>query len=137
MNTKVILLVEDNPDDEALTMRALKGSNITNAIVVARDGVEAIAYLFGTGPYAGRDTSDQPAVILLDLKLPKLDGFDVLKQLRADDRTKLLPVVLLTSSNEQRDLIRAMGSALTVTFASRWTSASSPRRLSNLASIGW
>jgi len=99
MEAKVILLVEDNPDDEALTLRALKGNNINNQIVVARDGAEAIAYLFGTGPHAGRDTTQQPALILLDLKLPKLDGFDVLKQLRADDRTKLQPVFILTSSN--------------------------------------
>jgi len=91
MESKVILLVEDNRDDEELTLRALKGNNITNIIVVARDGVEALGYLFGTGPYEGRDTTIQPAVILLDLKLPKLDGFDVLKRLRADERTKLLP----------------------------------------------
>jgi CheY-like chemotaxis protein len=109
MEAKVILVVEDNRDDEALTLRALKGNNITNEIVVARDGVEAIAYLFGTGPYQGRDTSIQPAVILLDLKLPRLDGFDVLKRLRADERTKLLPVVILTSSNEQQDLIHGYG----------------------------
>jgi two-component system, response regulator len=109
MEAKVILLVEDNPDDEALTLRALKGNNINNQIVVARDGAEAIAYLFGTGPHAGRDTTQQPALILLDLKLPKLDGFDVLKQLRADDRTKLQPVVILTSSNEQQDLVHGYG----------------------------
>ena len=109
MESKVILLVEDNRDDEELTLRALKGNNITNIIVVARDGVEALGYLFGTGPYEGRDTTIQPAVILLDLKLPKLDGFDVLKRLRADERTKLLPVVILTSSNEQQDLVNGYG----------------------------
>ena len=109
MEPKVILLVEDNPDDEALTLRALKGNHISNSIVVAHDGVEALAYLFGTGPYEGRDTTDQPSVVLLDLKLPKLDGFDVLKRMRADERTRLLPVVILTSSNEQKDLINGYG----------------------------
>ena len=101
MKERVILLVEDNADDEALTLRALKKNNITNTIVVARNGVEALDYLFGTGQYAGRDTSVQPELILLDLKLPKVDGFEVLRKLRADERTKLLAVVILTSSNEQ------------------------------------
>ena len=101
---QVILLVEDNADDEALTMRALKKNNITNKIVVARDGVEALDYLFARGSHAARDTGVQPAVILLDLKLPKLDGFEVLRALRADIRTKLLPVVILTSSKEQQDI---------------------------------
>ena len=104
MKEPVILLVEDNADDEALTMRALRKNNITNKIVVARDGVEALDYLFARGKYAGRDISAQPAVILLDLKLPKLDGFEVLRELRADFRTKLLPVVILTSSKEQQDI---------------------------------
>jgi CheY-like chemotaxis protein len=106
---RVILLVEDNPDDEALTLRALKKNNITNKIVVAHDGVEALDYLFGTGMYAGRDTSVEPELILLDLKLPKIDGFEVLKKLRADERTKLLPVVILTSSKEQQDVVNGYG----------------------------
>jgi two-component system response regulator len=109
MKERVILLVEDNADDEALTMRALSKNNITNKIVVARDGVEALDYLFGTGRYAGRDTSMQPELILLDLKLPKVDGFEVLKKLRADERTKLLPVVILTSSKEQQDVANGYG----------------------------
>lgn len=105
MAEKIILLVEDNPDDEALTVRALKKNNIVNKIVVARDGVEALDYLFGTGPYAGRDLDVMPQVILLDLKLPKMDGLEVLKRLRADPRTALLPVIILTSSREEQDLI--------------------------------
>jgi two-component system response regulator len=109
MKERVILLVEDNADDEALTMRALSKNNITNKIVVARDGVEALDYLFGTGTYANRDTSVQPELILLDLKLPKLDGFEVLKRLRADVRTKLLAVVILTSSKEQQDIANGYG----------------------------
>ncbi|MGH7378651.1 MAG: response regulator [Candidatus Methylomirabilales bacterium] len=104
MEKKVILLVEDNPDDEALTLRALKKNNIKNEVLVVRDGVEALDYLFTTGAYAGRDTSLMPQIILLDLKLPKLDGLEVLRRIRADARTKLLPVVILTSSNEEKDL---------------------------------
>jgi len=106
---RVILLVEDNADDEALTLRALEKNNITNKIVVARDGVEALDYLFGTGLYAGRDTSAQPELILLDLKLPKVDGFEVLQKLRADERTRLLAVVILTSSKEQQDIVNGYG----------------------------
>jgi len=102
---KIILLVEDNPDDVELTLRALKKNNITNEVVVAKDGVEAIDYLFGTGAHEGRDTSIQPVVVLLDLKLPKVDGLEVLKRLRADERIKLTPVVILTSSKEERDLM--------------------------------
>lgn len=98
MTNKAILLVEDHPDDEELTMRALKKNNIKNEVVVARDGVEALEYLFGTGAYAGRDLTHMPQIILLDLKLPKIDGLEVLRRLRADDRTKFLPVVVLTSS---------------------------------------
>jgi CheY-like chemotaxis protein len=103
MQNGVILLVEDNPDDEALTLRALQKNNITNEVVVARDGVEALEYLFGTGKYSGRDTTVIPQVVLLDLKLPKIDGLEVLRRLRGDERTKLLPVVILTSSNEEQD----------------------------------
>jgi two-component system response regulator len=105
MEEKIILLVEDNPDDEALTLRALKKNNIMNEVVVARDGVEALDYLFGTGPYAGRDTSNIPQVILLDLKLPKINGLEVLRRLRGDERTRFLPVVILTSSKEDQDLM--------------------------------
>lgn len=105
MRDRVILLVEDNPDDEALTLRAFKKNRIKNQVVIARDGVEAIDYLFGTGAHAGRDLSVMPEVVLLDLKLPKLDGLDVLRRIRADGRTKLLPVVILTSSTEEQDLI--------------------------------
>src|SRR5829696_4414173 len=102
MTDKVILLVEDNPDDELLTLRALKKNNVTDEVVVARDGVEAIDYLFGTGEYAGRDIQAMPQLILLDLKLPKMDGLEVLRRLRADERTRLLPVVILTSSRGQQ-----------------------------------
>lgn len=105
MNSKNILLVEDNPDDEALALRALKKSNLVNEIMVARDGVEALDYLFGTGSYEGRDTSVMPTLILLDLKLPKIDGLEVLRRIRGDERTKHLAVVALTSSNEEQDLI--------------------------------
>jgi two-component system response regulator len=101
----MILLVEDNPDDEALTLRALRKANVRNEVVVARDGVEALDYLFATGPHAGRDTSVLPQVVLLDLKLPRLDGLEVLRRLRADARTKVLPVVILTSSNEEEDRV--------------------------------
>ena len=104
MGKKVILLVEDNPDDELLAIRALKKNNIMNEVVVARDGVEALDYLFGTGAYAGRDMSVMPQVVLLDLKLPKIDGLEVLRRLRDDERTELLPVVILTSSKEELDL---------------------------------
>lgn len=102
---KPILLVEDNPDDEALTLRALHKNNIANEVTVVRDGAEALDYLFCKGAYTGRDPCLAPAVILLDLKLPKVDGLEVLKRLRADERTKLLPVVILTSSKEEQDLV--------------------------------
>ena len=102
---KIILLVEDNPDDEALTLRALRKNQILNEVVVARDGVEALDYLFGAGKYAGRDVSQQPQLVLLDLKLPKLDGLEVLQRIRADERTRLQPVVILTTSKEDRDVI--------------------------------
>lgn len=104
MRKKIILLVEDNPDDEILAIRALEKNNIMNEVVVARDGAEALDYLFGAGAHAGRDMSVMPQIILLDLKLPKIDGLEVLRRLRNDERTKLLPVVVLTSSKEDRDL---------------------------------
>ncbi len=107
MNEKIILLVEDNPDDETLTLRALKKNNILNEVVVAHDGVEALDYLFARGSYAGRDTSIMPEVILLDLKMPKVDGLEVLRQVREDARTRLLPIVVLTSSKEERDMIES------------------------------
>jgi two-component system response regulator len=106
MNKKVILLVEDNPDDEALTLHAIEKNNINHKIVVARNGAEALDYLFGTGAYAGRDPHDLPLVVLLDLKLPKIDGLEVLRRIREDERTQLLPVVLLTSSNEEEDRLK-------------------------------
>lgn len=105
LEDKIILLVEDNPDDVTLTERALKKSHILNRLVVARDGAEALDYLFCTGVYSDRDTSIMPEVILLDLKLPKIDGLEVLKRIRSDKRTKILPVVILTSSKEENDLI--------------------------------
>jgi two-component system response regulator len=105
----VILLVEDNRDDEALTLRALKKNNIKNEVVVARDGVEALDFLMGTGSHAGRDLNVMPQVILLDLKLPKVDGLEVLKRVRAHERTRLLPIVILTSSNEEQDRINGYG----------------------------
>ena len=107
MYNSTILLVEDNPDDEALTLRAFQKNNIRNDMVIARDGVEALDYIFGTGAHAGRDPEDTPAVILLDLKLPKIDGLEVLRRLRSDQRTRLTPVVILTSSKEEQDLIRS------------------------------
>lgn len=105
----MILLVEDNRDDEALTLRALQKNNIKNEVVVAHDGVEALDYLFGMGSYTGRDLTETPQVILLDLKLPRVDGLEVLRRLRADERTRLLPVVILTSSNEDQDRIKGYG----------------------------
>jgi two-component system, response regulator len=103
---KSILLVEDNPDDVVLTMRALKKNNINNRIILAKDGVEALDFLRGTGNRQGPGLSDMPALILLDLKLPKIDGLEVLRKVRADERTRLLPVVILTSSKEKQDLLR-------------------------------
>jgi len=105
MSDKVILLVEDNPDDVTLTLRALKKNNLLNEVIVAHDGVEALDYLFCEGKYENRSPDQLPELILLDLKLPKVDGLEVLTRIRADDRTRLLPVVILTSSNEQCDII--------------------------------
>ncbi len=104
---KALLLVEDNPDDQELTLLALEQGGITNEVIVAHDGVEALDYLFGTGIYAQRDTSIMPALILLDIQLPRINGLEVLQRLRSDNRTKLLPVVILTTSNEQQDLINS------------------------------
>lgn len=105
ISNKIILLVEDNPDDEALAIRALKRHHISNEIVVAHDGVEALDYLFGVGVHIGRDISIRPSVILLDLKLPRMDGLEVLRRLREDETTKLLPVVVLTTSTEEQDML--------------------------------
>jgi two-component system response regulator len=105
MRDKVILLVEDNPDDEDLALRAFQRGDVINPVAVARDGIEALDYLHGTGMHAGRDASVQPAVVLLDLKLPRMDGFGVLRQIRADVRTQCVPVVMLTSSREDEDVI--------------------------------
>ena len=110
MNHKLILLVEDNADDEALTLRALHKSKIANKIIVVRDGAEALDYLFVTGKFAGPEPVELPQVILLDLKLPKVDGLEVLRRIRADARTRLLPVVILTSSKEEQDMANAYSS---------------------------
>jgi two-component system response regulator len=105
MSRKVILLVEDNPDDELLTLRALKKTGVENEVVVAHDGVEALDYLFASGSHSGRDPAVMPQLILLDLKLPRVDGLEVLRRLRSDERTRLLPVVILSSSREHRDML--------------------------------
>lgn len=107
MSTGIILLVEDNPDDEALTLRALKKNHIMNEVVVAHDGVEALDWLFGTGAHAGRDTRTQPQVILLDLNMPRLSGLEVLEKIRHDPRTQFIPVVVLTSSKEDEDVVKS------------------------------
>ena len=107
MSERTILVVEDNPDDEEFTLRALRRANVSNEIVVTRDGKEAVDYLFGEDQYAGRDLSVMPTVILLDLKLPKLNGIEVLKRIRSEARTRLIPVVILTSSSEDEDMINS------------------------------
>jgi CheY-like chemotaxis protein len=110
MADKVILIVEDNPDDEEFTLRALRRAKVTNEIVVTRDGSEALDWLYGTGVHAGRDTTVAPTVVLLDLKLPKLSGIDVLKRMRAEESTRFIPVVVLTSSSEDEDMLRSYAS---------------------------
>ena len=105
MRDKVILLVEDNPDDQDLALRAFQRGEVTNPVAVAHDGIEALDYLHGTGVHAGRDVSVQPAVVLLDLKMPRMDGFGVLRNIRADARTQCVPVVMLTSSREDQDVL--------------------------------
>jgi len=107
MNQKTVLLVEDNPDDEALTLRALRKYHLANDVFVVRDGAEALEWLFGTGRHAQRDARVMPAVVLLDLKLPRIDGLEVLKRIRSDPRTKGQPVVVLTSSQEEQDILRS------------------------------
>ena len=109
MRDETILLVEDNPDDELLTRRALRKSNVCNEMVVARDGAEALDYLFATGAYKGRNPLAMPQVVLLDLDLPKVDGLEVLRRIRSDERTKRLPTVILTSSEDQQDLVEGYG----------------------------
>ena len=105
MSTRTILLVEDNPDDEQLTLRALRQNGIMNEVIVARDGAEALDYLLSSGRFSGRDSKEMPSVVLLDLRLPKIDGLEVLRRLRADERTRLLPIVTLTSSDEEGDIL--------------------------------
>lgn len=109
MSDGVILLVEDNPDDELLTLRALKKNNVLNRVVVAHDGIEALEYLFATGSHAARDSEVLPQLVLLDLKLPKVDGLEVLRRMRSDERTRLVPVVILTSSTERQDMLEGYG----------------------------
>jgi two-component system response regulator len=125
MNRKTILLVEDNPDDAALTVRALKKNQVVNDIIVVYDGVQALDYLFGEGAFVARDVSEMPQVVLLDLKLPKLDGLGVLQRIRADERTKLLPVVILTSSNEERDRMQGYGLGANSYIRKPWPSTTS------------
>lgn len=107
LSKKHILLVEDNPDDEALALRALKKSNVANKISIARDGVEALDYIFCEGEYQARDIHQHPVVVLLDLKLPKVDGLEVLKRIKEDDRTRRMPVVVMTSSSEEQDIVNS------------------------------
>jgi two-component system, response regulator len=108
MKNSRILLVEDNPDHQELTLMTLAENNVLNEIIVASDGLEALEYMFGTGRYAGRDPRDVPALVLLDLKLPKLGGIEVLRQIREDERTRYVPVVILTSSSEEEDIVASL-----------------------------
>jgi two-component system response regulator len=110
MDEMMILVVEDNPDDEEMTLRSLSQAGLANDVEVVRDGVEALDFLFGTGSYTGRDLTRMPTVVLLDLKLPKLNGIDVLNRMRKDDRTRSIPVVILTSSSEDEDMVRSYNS---------------------------
>jgi len=110
MNEQTILLVEDNPNDEGLTLRSLKKSNVMNKVVVVRDGPEALDYLFARGAYAGRDATEEPQIVLLDLNLPKINGLEVLRAIRAHEKTELLPVIILTSSKEDKDLVASYAS---------------------------
>ncbi len=131
-----ILIVEDNPNDLELTLRALKKGNIVNPVFSVGDGAEALDFLFGEGAYAGRDTSQIPKVILLDLKLPKVDGLEVLRRVKGDERTMIIPVVVLTSSREERDLVESYRLGVTATSSSRWTSSGSWRPSLTWASTG-
>ncbi|HEV2110030.1 MAG TPA: response regulator [Gammaproteobacteria bacterium] len=110
MDGKFILIVEDNPDDEEMTLRSLQQAGLANDVQVVRDGVEALDFLFCTGPFAGRDATRMPAVVLLDLKLPKLNGIDVLNRMRGEERTRNIPVVILTSSSEDEDMAKSYDS---------------------------
>jgi two-component system response regulator len=136
IRNRVILLVEDNPNDVELTLRAFEKSNVSNEIVVAGDGEQAIHYLFKTGPHAGRDPKDMPEVVLLDMKLPKLDGLGVLRRIRADERTRRLPVVILTSSKEEKDVMSCTTLARTASSASLSTSVNSSTPQGIWGSIG-
>jgi len=107
VDSKVILLVDDNPDDVLLTIRALKKSKVSNEIIITSDGIEALDFLFAQGKYTDHDINKLPAVVLLDLKMPRMDGLEVLRRIRADERTKFLPVVILTCSKEEEDLINS------------------------------
>jgi two-component system response regulator len=138
MRSKVILLVEDNPDDVALALRAFKINNIVNDLKVIGDGEEALDFLFARGIYAGRVHEPLPEVVLLDLKLPKVDGLEVLRQIRACNRTRLLPVVILTSSREERDVVAGVTAwAATAIFRNRSISASLRRPSGSWVCIGW
>ena len=136
MDQKEILLVEDNENDIILTIRALAKAKIINKLVVVRDGAEALDYLMGTGCWAGRDLSSMPQVILLDLKLPRVDGLEVLRRIRASERTGLLPVIVLTSSKEEKDMVASYRQAPTATFVSRSASASLLKRCARSACTG-
>src|SRR6058998_743791 len=131
-----ILLVEDSPYDAELTIRELTRRHLANKLVHLKDGAEALDFIFGTGGYANRDTSQHPKVVLLDLKLPKVDGLEVLRAIKSDPRTRTIPVVVMTSSQEQRDVVDSYHWVSTVTSSSRWTLTNSPRRSRNWVVIG-